>query len=82
MVASSRSEVLTMSRKKKTLTESDHEAGIHHVPRVLGGIALDAAISPEVVFVDLRVMVAREGLEHLPGGGKEGRANVATGAIG
>lgn len=53
-----------MSQKKR-LTEGDHEAGVHLVPRVLGRVAVDAAIGPEVVLVDFRIVVARERLEHL-----------------
>ena len=49
------------------LTEENHEAGVSLVPRVLVRIALDAAISPEVAFADLGIVVAREGLEHLQG---------------
>ena len=56
------------------LTEADHDAGVHHVRRVRGCLALDAAIRPEVVLVDLRVNVARERLENL----KKKRTPVTT----
>lgn len=49
------------------LTEANHDAGVHHVPRVRGRGALDAAIGPEVALADLRISVTRERLEHLQG---------------
>lgn len=57
--------VRAISNDISQLTEGDHDGGIHHVRRVRGRFALDAAIRPEVVLVDFRIRVAREGLEHL-----------------
>lgn len=57
------------------LTDADHDAGVDHVRLVRGGVALDAAISPQAPFVDLIVFVARERLENLY---KEQRALLHT----
>ena len=50
------------------LTKTDHERGVYPVHCVLGRVALDAAIGPQVTLVDLMVVLACVRLEHLQAG--------------
>ena len=47
------------------LTETDHDGSVYHETCMLWRVAVDATISPEISFLDLMILVARERLEHL-----------------
>lgn len=47
------------------LTDADHDGSVDLVSLVLGRVALDAKVGPQVALADLVKVLARERLEHL-----------------